>query len=151
MKQKKLLMIVGGIIFSLFFNGVGNTQDGDRWVYYGTTKDGDRLYYDNVSIIKVNSKVFIVWDKIKYSNVAKDEIIRSNKDNNISIDGWDKLDYGVFLSEYDCGNITEKLMMTLLCNEEGKVLEKQDFLNHETEQVSPDSRGETLLKVICPK
>jgi hypothetical protein len=42
MKQNKmLLMMVGVILFSLFFVSIGNTDSSDRWVLYGTSKNGD--------------------------------------------------------------------------------------------------------------
>lgn len=78
MKQNKmLLMMVGVILFSLFFVSIGNTDSSDRWVLYGTSKNGDHSYYDKISMKKVSKNIIKVWGKTKYSKTTKEKKLKN--------------------------------------------------------------------------
>jgi hypothetical protein len=150
-RNKMLLVMAGVIFFSLFFISLGNTEGNtDRWVLYGTSDMGDS-YYDRSSITEVSPKVVQVWNKDKYSKVGKDLIIQGRKNYNLSIDGYDKLDYVTDIIELDCVNMTIKDLMFVEYNNEDKILYEYDFPSPKTKNIPPGSIQETLLKMVCPK
>ena len=141
--------MVGIIFFSLLIFSVGNTDSDDKWIWYGTTDMGDS-YYDKSSITEVSPKVIQVWNKDKYSKVGKDLIIQGRKNFNMSIDGYDKLDYVTDILELDCVNRTIKDIFFVEYNNEDEVLFEYDFPSPKIKHVSPGSIQETLLKIVCP-
>ena len=148
-KNKMSLVMVGIIFFSLLIFSVGNTDSDDKWIWYGTTDMGDS-YYDKSSITEVSPKVIQVWNKDKYSKVGKDLIIQGRKNFNMSIDGYDKLDYVTDILELDCVNRTIKDIFFVEYNNEDEVLFEYDFPSPKIKHVSPGSIQETLLKIVCP-
>jgi hypothetical protein len=121
-----------------------------RWVLYGTLDLGD-YYYDKGSIKKVSYKTIDVWTKRKYSKVGKDKLIQLIKNNNLSIDGWEKLDYETGLVEFDCVNKTYILIKNVQYDNRGKILKDVDFQNPTIHQTIPDSLFDILQRTVCPK
>jgi hypothetical protein len=151
-----IFMMMAGVICVFWFYSDGNTQGNtDRWIYYGTTEDGNQYYYDKISIIYVSPyvspKVIKVWEKIKYSKAGKDMIIQMNKENDLSIDGYDKLDNIIFLKEVECINNTYKIIKIVDYNDEGKILDDIDYPKPTIRQIIPGSMGEKLFTKVCQK
>jgi hypothetical protein len=106
MNKNEMSFVMLGIIFiTLFFVNVGSTDDSHRWILYGKSDMGDS-YYDQSSITEVSPKVIQLWNKDKYSEVGKEIIIQGRKSINLSIEGYDKLDYVSDIIELDCANRT---------------------------------------------
>jgi len=149
-----ILMMLAGVICVIGFYGSGNTQEStDRWIYYGTTEDGNQYYYNKVSTTYVSPyaspKVVKVWEKIKYSEVGKDQIIQMNKKNGLSIDGYDKLNNVIFLKEVECINKTYKIIKIVDYDDEGKILDDIDYPKPTTRQIMPGSMGEAFRNKVC--
>jgi hypothetical protein len=150
MKKDKISFItVVVILFSLLFFNVGNTESGDEWIWYGTTDLGDS-YYDKSSMTKVSAKIIMVWNKDKYSKAGKDEIIQRRKNYNLSIDGYDKLDYVIDLLELDCVNMTVKDMSFIEYDNEDMILYEFEYPSPKKKHILPGTTTETLLKTVCP-
>jgi hypothetical protein len=150
MKRNKIsIVMVCVIIFALFFVSIGNTDGSDGWILYGTSAMGDS-YYDKGSITEVSPKVIQLWNKDKYSKIGKDEIIQGRINYNLSIEGYDKLDYVTDIIELDCVNRTIKDIMFVEYNNEDNVLYEYDFPNPQIKQILPGTTTETLLKTVCP-
>lgn len=155
-RNRMILMMMVGVICVFWFYSHGNTQGStDRWIYYGTTEDGNQYYYDKISVIYVSPyvspKVIKVWEKIKYSKAGKDMIIQMNKENDLSIDGYDKLDNIIFLKEIECTNNTYKIIKIVDYNDEGKILDDIDYPNPTIRQIIPETMGEKLFIKVCQK
>jgi hypothetical protein len=149
MKKNKIsIVMVGVIIFALFFVRIGHTDSSDRWILYGTSAMGDS-YYDKYSITEVSPQIIQVWNKDKYSKIGKDEIIQGRKNYNLSIEGYDRLDYVTDIIELDCVNRTIKDIMFVEYNNEDKVLYEYDFPNPKITHILPGTTTETLLKTVC--
>jgi hypothetical protein len=151
-----IFLMMAGVICVFLFYSDGNSQGiTNRWIYYGTTEDGNQYYYDEISIVYVSPyvspKIVKVWEKIKYSKTGKDAIIQMNKENGLSIDGYDKLDSIIFLKEVDCINNTYKIIKIVDYNDEGKMLDDIDYPNPKIRQILPGSMGEKLLMKVCKK
>lgn len=142
---KVLKVDTGEVLLFKTYETNKNTEE--RWI---TVSDGS-LYYDKNSIINVSNKIIKVWTKIQFSNVEKDEVIKTRKNNKQKIDGWVYLDYVLSLSEFDCVNNTIKVMKNVYYNNKGKILDETDFQNPEINQILPDSIGESLIRKVCPK
>jgi hypothetical protein len=106
-------------------------------------------YYDKSSITEVSPKVIQLWNKDKYSKIGKDLVIQGRISFNLSIDGYDKLDYVSDILELDCVNRTIKDIFFVEYNNEGDVLFEFDFPSPKITQVLPGSIQETLLKTVC--
>jgi hypothetical protein len=122
----------------------------DKWILYGTLDLGD-YYYDKSSIKKVGPKIIKVWTKRKYSKVGKDKLIQLIKNNNLSIDGWEKLDYETGLVEFDCVNKTYIFIKNVQYNDKGEILKNVGFQNPTIYQTIPDSLFDILQRTVCPK
>jgi|GEM_PF-3501996 len=129
---------------------VPETKKGDRWILYGSSKSGHH-YYDKSSIVKVRPNIINVWTKIKLSKVEKDRVIQLRKDDDRPIDGWEKLDYTIFLFELDCVNNTIKGLKIVDYNEEENIIDNTDISNPRLEQIIPITMEELLLRKVCPK
>jgi hypothetical protein len=154
--NRVIFVMMVGVMCAFLFCSDGNSQGNtDRWSYYGATEDGNQYYYDEISIIYVSPyvspKVVKVWEKIKYSKTGKDAIVQMNKDNGLSIDGYDKLDNIVFLKEVECINNTYKIIKIVDYDGEGKILDDIDYPNPKTRQILPGSMGEKLFMKVCKK
>jgi len=155
-RNRMIFMMMVGVICVFGFYSDGNTQGNtDRWIYYGTTEDGNQYYYDKISVIYVSPyvspKVIKVWEKIKYSKAGKDMIIQMNKENDLSIDGYDKLDNIIFLKEVECTHNTYKIIKIVDYNDEGKILDDIDYPNPTIRQIIPGTMGEKLFIKVCQK
>jgi hypothetical protein len=150
MNKNKMSFVMLGIIFiTLFFVNVGSTDDSHRWILYGKSDMGDS-YYDQSSITEVSPKVIQLWNKDKYSEVGKEIIIQGRKSINLSIEGYDKLDYVADIIELDCVSRTIKDIFFVEYDDEDEVLFEYDIPSPKIKQVSPGSIQETLLKMVCP-
>lgn len=139
------------VSFMLLFAGIGDTEImNQRWVLYGTSDMGDS-YYDESSITEVGPKVIQVWNKDKYSNIGKELIIQGRKNLNLSIAGYDKLDYVADILELDCVNRTIKDIFFVEYDNEGAVLYEYDFPTLKAIPVLSGSIQENLLHRVCPK
>jgi hypothetical protein len=150
MLRKIILLIlivigVGIICIWWFLYAERNTE---RWVHYAKTDFRD-YYYDKDCITKVSTNIIMVWSKNKYSKKDKEEIIQSRRNDNMSIDGWDKLDYGIIRHEFDCVNNTSKNMGCVMYNAENIILDEIIYPNPETNKILPGSVSEALLKIVC--
>ena len=74
-----------------------------------------------------------------------------NKKNDLSIDGYDKLDNIIFLKEVECINNTYKIIKIVDYNDEGKILDDIDYPNPTIRQIIPGSMGEKLFIKVCQK
>jgi len=146
-KVTKVLKVDTGEV--LLFWTYGEKKD-EGWIYYGKTDDGD-WYYDNESMTYVSPKVIKVWDKIKYSKSRKEDEIKSRRENKESIDGYDKLDFKIALTEVDCINNTQKTIKTVDYDVQGKILDEYNYPDMEMEQTLPGSIGDLLRIAVCPK
>ena len=99
----------------------------------------------------VSPSVFRVWTKRKYTKQNIDFEIIVRKIANLSIEGWDKLDYGINLREVDCKNYTEKFLTSIYYDDKGNVLEYSNDANQRIIPVVPGSIGDSLLRKVCPK
>jgi hypothetical protein len=150
MKKTEISVVMVCVtIFTLFFVGAGNTDSNAKWILYGTSDMGDS-YYDKSSITEVSPKVIQVWNKDKYSKTGKDLIIQGRNNFNLSIDGYDKLDYVTDILELDCANRTIKDMFFVEYDNEDEILYEYDFPSPKIIHISPGSIQETLLKAVCP-
>jgi hypothetical protein len=122
----------------------------DKWTSYDISKYG-KSYYDKNDMTYVKPKLIRVWTKIKYSKYYKEQIIQMRKDNEESIYGWDKLDYGITLEEVDCMNNTIKTMTNIYYNERGEILDKFDTRDPEIVQIPIGSISDSLRRIVCPK
>ena len=139
---------VSFIIFALFFFDIGHTDSNDRWILYGTAAMGDS-YYDKNSITEVSPRVIQLWNKDKYSKSGKDEIIQGRINYNLSIEGYDRLDYVTDII-LDCANMTIKDIMFVEYDNEDKILYEYDFPNPTAKRILPGTTTETLLNTVCP-
>jgi hypothetical protein len=146
--NKKSFVIMLAIFISLFFVGIGNTDDSHRWILYGKSDMGDS-YYDESSITDVSPNIIQLWNKDKYSNIGKGLIIQGRKSINLPIDGYDKLDYVTDILELDCVNRTIKDIFFVEYDDEDEVLFEYDIPSPKIKQISPGSIQETLLKMVC--
>jgi hypothetical protein len=124
------------------------TEMEDGWVFYGTSDFGDCLY-DQSSITSISPKIFKVWTKVLYHKVGKDKIIQMKKENNLSIDGYERLDYGLDLYELDCANNTIKGIKNVEYNFQGKILYDFDYQSPKINHILPGSLGERLRNKVC--
>jgi hypothetical protein len=151
MKKFTLSYFMIGFILVLLSVSVGNAEERiARWVLYGTSEMGDS-YYDEISITEVNHNVIQLWNKDKYSEAGKAQIIQGRINYNLPIDGYDRLDYVTDIIELDCVNRTIKDIMFVEYDNEEKILYEYDFPRPQIKQVSPGTPSETLLKMVCPK
>lgn len=135
----------------LLFKTYENEKKEEGWILYGTSTDGDSYFYDKSSITQVSSKIYRVWDKVKYSKVGKDERIQTSKKYTVYSDSWEKLDYEIFLYEFDCVNNKTKLIQGLSYDDGGKVIGSGEVPNPEIRQIIPGSFQNTLQREVCPK
>lgn len=126
------------------------TKKEEGWISFGGTKNGD-YYYDNRSMTFVSPKVIKVWSKLKYSKSGKEDEIQSRKKNDFSIDGYNKLDFTITLTEVDCINNTRKPIKYVDYDDQEKILEDYDFPDPSIQQLLPDTIGDSLRQEICPK
>jgi hypothetical protein len=147
------LIMVGIICVSLLScsdkKPEGKTQEKtDKWIYVGETENGI-LYYDKMSVTKVNPKIIKVWTREKLSKVNKDKIIQDRKYTKQPIEGWDRLDITMFLEEEDCMNYTTKTIKRVDYDDEGKVLYEYKNPNPMINEIIPHTIGETLHRKVC--
>ena len=147
--NKKSVVIVGVIFISFFCIGVGNTDDSHKWILYGKSDMGDS-YYDHSSITEVSPNIIQLWNKDKYSKIGKGLIIQGRKSINLSIDGYDKLDYATDILELDCVYRTIKDIFFVEYDDDDQVLFEYDIPSAKIKPVSPGSIQENLLKEVCP-
>jgi hypothetical protein len=154
MKNKFQLLFVLLTIVILSFPSVcfsemkmeKETEDG--WVYYGTTEIGD-FYYDKSSMSKGSHQIFTVWDKLKFSDVGKNEYIQWRKNKKMSIDGWGKLDNRKTFSELNCVQKTIKTTRSMFYNNQGIILEDVIYENETTYIGTLGSIHGLFLKTVC--
>jgi len=120
----------------------------EEWVYYGKTDDGF-YYYNKYSMTKRSPNIFTVWDKWKFSDIKKKWILSWRRNQNSSIDGWEKLDYMVSLREVDCDHNTLKIIKSVTYNSQGIILEEETYSNSNIFNVIPESVFGTFHKNVC--
>ena len=156
MTRKRIILIVAGVICVFLLScsdkkPEGKTEDKtDRWVSFGQIEEGI-LYYDKTTVTNVSPNIIMVWTRVKLSKIGKDLMIQDRKDNNQSIEGWDKLDRTMFLMEVDCMNNTTKKLELVCYNNEGSILSEDKISNMQINRVRPESMAETILRTVCPK
>jgi hypothetical protein len=126
------------------------TEKEEGWIYYAETDDGD-WYYDNRSMTHVSPNVIKVWKKLNFSKSGKEDEIQSRKKNKESIDGYDKLNHQIILSEVDCINNTQKKIKMVDYDDQGKVLEDYEYSDPDIRQIIPESIGDSLRREVCPR
>ena len=144
--------MVTGVIYlfiGLYTEGNAKEKPGN-WVLYGKSAVGD-YFFDKNSVSEISPGVFKVSEKIKYSKLGKDQIIQSKQKTNNSIKGFDKLDNGITLYNFDCGKNTVKAIKYTDYNDKWDILEDSNIPNPKTEQISADALYRELQKRICPK
>lgn len=122
----------------------------DRWVPYGKTESGEYFYYKTNRPI-VTTKTLRVWEKIKYSKLEKERVIKVITNSDKPKEGYNKLDFSSFLCEISCIDKTTKVIKSVQYNDEGKIIEVFDFTSPQTHQILPNTIDELLLNAICQK
>ena len=147
-KITKVLKVDTGevLLFRSYETKTSKTEEG--WIPWAKTKD-DNTYFYKISMSNISSMIVKVWIMIEYSKVGKDELIKSRKDNNLSIDGWGKVDYTKCFLEMDCVNNTVKEIKSVDYDNKGKILDDYDNPTPKIEHVIPGSVYESLLKKVC--
>ena len=152
-RNRMFLIMMAGIVCVLLVSCSDKKtgEHADRWVNYGTTGDGSQKYYDKQSMTQISPNVVKVWDKGKLSRDAKDKIIERRKQENLPVDGWDKLDNVVLVREIDCAKKTSTTTRIEDYDDTGKKFHESDFPNARPEQIPSGSMNELLLKKVCTK
>jgi hypothetical protein len=150
MKMKtRCMAMMGAIMVTLSLAGLGKADDRGEWVWYAQTEMGDS-YYDKSSIIKVGPTIIRVLHKDKYSETGKEVIVQSRKKSNLSIEGYDKLDYVLDHLELDCAARSIKDIGFLEYDREDRILYGFEYPAPRTIPVLPGTPTDTLLKTVCP-
>jgi hypothetical protein len=156
-RNRMFLMMMAGMVLVLLVSCSDKKTDGkadketDRWIHYGTSTDGSERHYDKQTITTVGPKVVKVWDRVKLSTDAKNQVIEQRKRSQLPTDGWDKLDHVRMLREMDCANQTYKRIRVEDYNENGKIIYEADYPDSKAENIPPETTIESLLKEVCPK
>jgi len=150
MKRKTVLLIIIGMtcaVIGAYKDGYG-AEKTSAWISYGKTGYGD-YYYDKNSITNISPKIIKVVNKIKYSENGRERALKERKDNKMSIDGWETLDYTLSFNEFDCLKNTIKTTKVIDFNNKGEIIEDFDFTRAPTDKIMPDSINDSLLKIVC--
>ncbi len=143
-----MLVLIIGVFLCCYREG-NATESTERWTPYGQSEMGI-FYYNNKSVKNIKPEIIDVLTKIKYSKLGKEKTIQARKDYELSVDGWEKLDYCRKVYEIDCINNTSKLIKKKECNIEGKTLAGFEP-NPTAELILHNTIMEDLRKMVCTK
>ena len=119
------------------------------WVPYEVSNNDSINYYDRTQIPGEKQNIVKVWTKRKVSKEIVERHIKYRKDHELSIDGWDKLDYQIILKEFDCKNETRERLLTIDYDDKDKILMTTQVENPKTDKILPGSGDEVLRRIIC--
>jgi len=147
--SEKLFILFSIILAIIFSTGFMNDAAGSDWVYYATNMSGNKLFYDKDSIRSDPQNIIRVWGKTVYSDKGRAHIIDRYMDRGISTTGYESLGESKELYHFNCAD--EKLTVSELVNyaSDGRVLDSRKSDKMDWIQVTPDSWGEKLLKIVC--
>ena len=151
MTRNKSLFTVLLIIFAIWgcSNHDRSTKLKSIWVPYEVSSNDSILYYDRTQIPEGRHNILKIWTKRKFPKQLIDKHVQYRKDHNLSIDGWDKLDYEIILKEFDCHNQTRKRLLTIDYNDQDAILMTTQASNPKTEKILSGSGDEALLGIVC--
>lgn len=151
-KVTKVLKVdTGEVLLFKTYETYKETKE-EGWISHGKTEDGD-FYYDNRSIMKVNSNIIRVWSKFIFSKGWKEK----NKDGIqyikklIPQSDYTKLHHRTTLYEIDCLKNTYQNIQYVDYNDDDKNLFNfYDYLvDKEINQIIPDTILDILRRKVC--
>ena len=101
-----------------------------------------------------------VWDKQVYSDLGRNKKIHDVRSFGLQTEGYDKLSEENNLMEFDCKRRMYRILSTYHCDKDGNLLNSTNsskgvfnslpLPKEEWESLPPNSRGDFLLKQVCP-
>jgi hypothetical protein len=121
---------------------------GEGWGtdWKGFSVDEDYIsFYDRHNIKKISSGILRVWQKM----VPSDKTVEENvKEYGLQFENWA---YSLCLTEVNCLEGKMRWLSITSYDKSGKVIVTREFSDAPWRFITPESKGETLLKIICPK
>ncbi len=147
--MKRISSVIFLLILVLFLL-IGCNNSSSDWVKYKTDNDGNVSYYKKVNISQDGDNYIVKgWKKQVYSDKGREKEIQSRIKDGLSTEGWDKLRDYKSLNETDCKKRMTNTLYVSYFDTDDKELYSQKFDKEEWIYVTPDSKGETVMKEIC--
>ena len=152
MKKNKIsFVIVGVIIFSLFFFSIGKTETSSSNCMKDHVDDDGNVFSYNKGNVKKNKGKYIVqvWEKIVYSAEGREKEIQDSKKDGLSTEEWDNLSYEIDLLEIDCMMRRNRILSILFYDTDGKVSWSYDYDKPKWTSIVSGSEMDSLQKEVC--
>jgi hypothetical protein len=116
------------LLFILFLE---NPVLGANWIEYGQSKKGDVYSYNKSSVKNIKGDTKQFWERYDFANV-----IHNVKSTTV-------------LREIDCRESKSRIISVIDYDVYSSMLHSNSNYDSEWQDISPDSRLETLRKIIC--